>query len=118
MIKQSAIAALTLVLGLAACDPAAEDQAEKSADAMADMEMSTPTEGQTVQGVGAVIAVDAEAGTITLNHEPIPEAGWPAMTMMFKAAPEVTEAAEVGERVAFEVRLDGQAGEVTAIREP
>ena len=59
--------------------------------------------------------IDKTAGTITLDHGPIPEAKWPAMTMAFKAAPAITDAATVGEKVDFDVTLTGSAGEVTAI---
>lgn len=56
------------------------------------------------------------AGTITLDHGPIPEVGWPAMTMTFKAAPAITSAAKVGDKVAFDLKLQAGAGEVTVIR--
>ncbi|MGW8205236.1 copper-binding protein (plasmid) [Sphingomonas bisphenolicum] len=68
------------------------------------------------KGHGKVTAIDKTAGTITLDHGPIPEAKWPAMTMTFKAAPAVTGAAKVGEKVDFDVTLTGSAGEVTAIQ--
>ncbi|MBC5765953.1 efflux RND transporter periplasmic adaptor subunit [Ramlibacter albus] len=35
---------------------------------------------------GTVEAVDAKAGTVTLNHGPVPTLKWPAMTMEFKVA--------------------------------
>lgn len=34
-------------------------------------------------GTGKVVAIDAAAKEITLAHDPIPELGWPAMTMDF-----------------------------------
>ena len=61
-------------------------------------------------------ALDNAAGEITLDHGPIPELGWPAMTMAFKAAPGITDAAKVGDKVDFDVTLVGSAGEVTAIQ--
>ena len=65
---------------------------------------------------GTVTAIDKGAGTITLDHGPIPEAKWPAMTMAFKAAPALLDKATVGDKVEFDVTLTGSAGEVTAIR--
>ena len=50
-------------------------------------------EGRVVHGT--VTAIDKAAGTITLDHGPIPEAKWPAMTMAFKAAPSITDAVKV-----------------------
>ncbi len=67
------------------------------------------------KGHGTVTAIDKAAGTITLDHGPIPEAKWPAMTMAFKAAPSITDAVKVGDKVAFELSLKGSDGEVTAI---
>ena len=67
------------------------------------------------KGHGTVTAIDKAAGTITLDHGPIPEAKWPAMTMAFKAAPAITVAAKVGDKVDFDLTLTGSAGEVTAI---
>jgi Cu/Ag efflux protein CusF len=67
------------------------------------------------KGHGTVTAIDKAAGTITLDHGPIPEAKWPAMTMAFKAAPAITDAAKVGDKVDFDLTLTGSAGEVTAI---
>lgn len=36
--------------------------------------------------MGTVTAVDAAAGTVTIAHEAVASAGWPAMTMTFKLA--------------------------------
>src|SRR5688572_2840228 len=33
---------------------------------------------------GTVKSVDAKAGTVTLDHEPVKSMSWPAMTMTFK----------------------------------
>jgi Cu(I)/Ag(I) efflux system periplasmic protein CusF len=33
---------------------------------------------------GTVKSVDAKAGTVTLDHEPVKSMSWPAMTMAFK----------------------------------
>jgi Cu(I)/Ag(I) efflux system periplasmic protein CusF len=67
------------------------------------------------KGHGTVTAVDKAASTITLHHDPIPEAKWPTMTMTFKAAPAILDAVKVGEKVEFDLTLTGNAGEVTAI---
>ena len=64
------------------------------------------------KGHGTVTAIDKAAGTITLDHGPIPEAKWPAMTMAFKAAPSITDAVKVGDKVDFDLSLKGSDGEV------
>lgn len=121
---------LTIVLGLAALTAACGKKAETPVAAetnqaapaaamsgdMGNMAMApSATSAIKAKGHGTVTAIDKTAGTITLDHGPIPEAKWPAMTMTFKAAPAITDAAKVGEKVDFDVTLTGNAGEVTAI---
>lgn len=67
------------------------------------------------KGTGKVTALDKAAGTITLDHGPIAEANWPAMTMAFKAAPALIDSVKVGDEVSFDLKLEGSGGEVTAI---
>jgi Cu(I)/Ag(I) efflux system protein CusF len=125
---------LTIALGLtaltAACGKKAEtpvaaeaNQAAPAASMSGDMGnmAMTPTATASImaKGHGTVTAIDKTAGTITLDHGPIPEAKWPAMTMAFKATPAITDAAKVGEKVNFDLAIAGNAGEVTAItRQP
>lgn len=121
------IVRLTIALGLvaltAACGKKAEtpvvaetNQAAPAAAMSGDMAMApTAVAPIMAKGHGTVTAIDKTAGTITLNHGPIPEAKWPAMTMAFKAAPAITDAAKVGDKVDFDLKLVGSAGEVTAL---
>ena len=122
---------LTIALGLAALTAACGKKAEApvavetnqtapaatamSAD-MGNMAMVPAAAAPIMaKGHGTVTAIDKTAGTITLDHGPIPEAKWPAMTMAFKAAPAITDAAKIGDKVDFDLTLTGNAGEVTAI---
>ena len=121
-------ARLTIALGLAALTAACGKKAEAPVAAetnqaapaaamsgdMGNMAMA-PVAPILAKGHGTVTAIDKTAGTITLDHGPIPEAKWPAMTMAFKAAPAITDAAKVGDKVDFDLTLTGNAGEVTAI---
>lgn len=127
-------ARLTVALGLAAltaaCGKKAEapvatetNQAAPAAAMSGDMgNMAMAPAASTAikaKGHGTVTAIDKTAGTITLDHGPIPEVKWPAMTMAFKAAPGITDATKVGDKVDFDLTLIGNAGEVTAIhKEP
>lgn len=123
-------ARLTIALGLAvltaACGKKAEtpvaaetNQATPAAAMSSDMGnmamAPTPSASIKAKGHGTVTAIDKAAGTITLDHGPIPEAKWPAMTMAFKAAPAITDAVKVGDKVDFDLTLIGNAGEVTAV---
>jgi Cu(I)/Ag(I) efflux system protein CusF len=65
-------------------------------------------------GTGVIKAVDAKAGKLTLHHGPVAALGWPAMTMDFKAAPDVLKGAKVGQKVKF-TAVDGETPEVTAL---
>ncbi|KMS52341.1 copper-binding protein [Sphingobium sp. AR-3-1] len=124
-------ARLTIALGLAALTAACGKKAETPVAAetnqaapaaamsgdMGNMAMApAATAPIMAKGHGTVTAIDKTAGTITLDHGPIPEANWPAMTMAFKAAPAISDAAKVGDKVDFDVTLVGSAGEVTAIQ--
>lgn len=116
-------AVLAAAAGLGACGQPADkaeappSQAASAGDAMAGMEQpKAPAAGQNGRGTGVVTAIDAAAGTVTLEHGPIPEVGWPAMTMAFKASPEVIASATVGDRVEFDIAVNGAASRITTLR--
>ena len=84
---------------------------------MKGMAMGASTATKTGSGVGVIKAVDPKAGTVTIQHGPIPAVGWPAMTMAFKAAPpSLLKTAKVGRKVAFVARVTGAKAEVTSLR--
>jgi Cu/Ag efflux protein CusF len=116
------LAGLTAACGQKAEAPAAPEanQAAPAADAASgdagNMAMAPSAAAPIMaKAQGTVTAIDKAAGTITLAHGPIPEVQWPAMTMAFKAAPAITDAARVGDKVDFELKLAGNAAEVTAL---
>lgn len=55
-------------------------------DSMDGMEtdMAKPQPEKMPNGTGQVIKVNPKEGSVSLAHEPIPELGWPSMTMSFK----------------------------------
>ncbi|MBB3893299.1 Cu/Ag efflux protein CusF [Phenylobacterium haematophilum] len=116
---------LGLTLALAACGQPAEQKAAEApaapapampaGDNMASM-ASDAAAAKSVKAKGVVTAVDVAAGTITLDHEEIPEVSWPAMTMGFKATPELAQSVKVGDKVAFDLTVKDGAGEITAIQ--
>jgi len=119
------VAALGLAGTLAACSkkeatpeaapaPAPAAAAAAPATSMAGMDM--PADAKMAKGTGTVTAVTADS--ITIDHAPIPEANWPAMTMGFKAAPDLAKSVKPGDKVAFDLKLQGGAGEITAITKP
>jgi len=51
---------------------------------------------------GTINSVDAAAGTVSISHEAVASAGWPAMTMGFKLAdPAVAAGLSTGQAVEF-----------------
>lgn len=118
---------LCAALTLAACGqksettsaeaPAAPAASAPAAPAggMGGMNMAGSEAAKTAKGTGTVKSVDAGAGIITVDHGPIPEAGWPAMTMGFKAAPGLVQSVKPGDEVAFDLTLKDGSGEITAI---
>ncbi len=70
-------------------------------------------------GMGVVEEIMPKMGMVTLQHQPIPELGWPAMTMAFVTGPEKLKGLKVGDSVHFTVREKANAdGDfvITAIR--
>ena len=66
---------------------------------------------------GTVDSIDAAAGSLMLQHGPVPSLKWPAMTMEFKAAnPALLQGLKPGSAIAFEF-VERQPGEwvVTSI---
>lgn len=100
-------------LGLSACEkPVETPKIEAQSDAMGTMAM--PADAKMGKGSGTVVAVDPAKGTITLEHGPIPELQWPAMTMEFEAEPATLKGIVQGDKVAFEIQWDGKTGQVTS----
>ena len=117
-------------LALAACSPKQDSANGTPAPApvaatttatapMADMPMpATPaTAAGPIIGVGKVTAIDAKAGTITFDHQPIAALSWPAMTMTFSAAdPMILSGLKVGDAVTFEVKSTTEDHVVTKVQ--
>lgn len=116
--KYALILAASTALGLAACSPPRETPAATEDPAADTSTMPTTDDAgvQTGTGTGVITAVDPDAGTVTVEHGPVPGLGWPAMTMRFNASPAVLEAASTGERIVFEVSVRDGVNEITAIR--
>lgn len=75
-----------------------------------------PADVQSGTGQGAVVAVDAAAGEITLDHGEIPGL-MGAMKMSFPVAdPKLLEGVQPGQRVEFDVEHRNGMYTVTAIR--
>jgi Cu/Ag efflux protein CusF len=111
-----------LVLATAACSqPSTSTAAPASAADVSktgDMAMSSTAQVTgPIRSTGVVTQVDASAGTITFNHEPIPAISWPAMTMQFHAEnPAILQGIVVGDHVAFELKSASETGILTMVQ--
>lgn len=70
---------------------------------------------QTASAEGTVTAIDAEAGTITIAHGPVPAIDWPAMTMAFDANAQLREQVIVGDEIAFEFQTGAEGNVINSI---
>ena len=108
---------LAAPLALAACG----DNETEMPTAAEDMPMgeNMPMMGeagmQTASAEGTVTAIDAEAGTITIDHGPVPQVDWPAMTMPFDANEMLRQQVAAGDEVTFEFRMTDAGNEITSI---
>lgn len=106
----------SIALLVAACSPPATQEAAKSDDGM-NMETTAPTAAGPIASTGTVTQVDAAAGTITINHQPIAAISWPAMTMHFTAEnPAILRGIAVGDHVAFELKGANESSIVTSVQ--
>jgi len=113
---------LAAPLALAACDSGqkAEPIDEMSTDEMSmeghDMSAMDESEGtKTASAIGTVTAIDPEAGTLTVDHEPVAELGWPQMVMAFDASEDVRGDVAVGDAIEFTVEATEDGNTITAL---
>lgn len=82
--------------------------AQQRMDDMQDMNMkgmdmeSESTMQMTHHTIGVVRKIDLKAGTVNLDHEPVPSLKWPAMNMTYKVqSPILLKGVAVGQKVKF-----------------
>ncbi len=106
-----------IMLLTAACSPPAAQDAAKTDGEMSMAESAAPAQAGPIAGVGAVTAVDAAAGTISLDHGAIAAISWPAMSMQFTAEnPAILQGIAVGDRVSFELKSGTETSVITMVQ--
>lgn len=99
-----------------ACSPADDgNNAVNNSAAPAAAAGTDADDGQSASATGTVTAVDPAAGTVTIDHGPVPAMQWPAMTMGFKATPEQLSQVTVGQLVQFEFAMRDTEATITSI---
>ena len=77
--------------------------------------MGSDSAMQTASAEGTVTAIDADAGTITVDHGAVPAIEWPAMTMAFDAEEQLRQDVAVGDRISFEFTTGEGGNTITSI---
>jgi Cu/Ag efflux protein CusF len=112
--------AVISLAALAACSPQAPApgaEAPAAPSAMADMPMPATTEAAgPITSSGKITAIDAVAGTVTLDHQAIPEVKWEAMSMAFTATdPAMLKDLKIGDTVSFDLQSAAQPTKISRI---
>jgi Cu/Ag efflux protein CusF len=91
-------------------------QTEAQAASSPDSDTQIPHDGRNdAHGTGTVNSVDPAQHKVNLTHNPIPEIGWPTMTMEFPVTPSIDlQAIKPGMRVNFSI--EQQPGGMYEIR--
>ena len=110
--QKLALLALSGTLALSACG----ETTPKTAPTTETATMAMPAATVSGRGTGTVTAVDKTTGKVTIDHGPIPEAKWGAMTMTFEAEPKMLEAVTVGDKVDFEMTMSGSTATLTSLK--
>src|SRR5687768_16716622 len=83
---------------------------------MKGMDSGKRAEGQVHQATGKVTKVDRAAGTVTVDHEPVPSMKWPSMTMAFKVKDKaMLDKTKEGSKVDFSFVQSGKDHVITDI---
>jgi Cu(I)/Ag(I) efflux system protein CusF len=70
-----------------------------------------------IRGEGVVISTEAKTQTVKLKHGPMPDLGWPAMTMKFKVQDKVkVDHLKKGDKVKFILKAEGEDYVITSIK--
>lgn len=70
-------------------------------------------------GKGTVVSTDEKKGIAVLKHEPMPDLGWPAMTMRFKVEDKASlKGLNKGDQIEFSLQTEGDDYLITEIKLP
>lgn len=73
---------------------------------MSDMQAKEVAPGTEAAGTGVINSIDAGKKQVNLTHEPMPDLGWPTMTMDLPVTSKVAlDAVKPGDKVDFRLKL-------------
>lgn len=113
--SRSILTAIAVATIIAASGVSADDKIDHSGHGQMDhgahgghgeMKAVTVEPGTEADGVAVINSIDADRGMVNLTHEPMPELGWPTMTMDLEATRRVDlGAVKPGDKVDFKIKL-------------
>src|SRR5687767_1532866 len=84
---------------------------------MSPSRMAKDANGEKHVAKGTVKSVDAKAGTVTLDHEPVKSMKWPAMSMAFKVRDKaLMDKLAQGRKVEVEFEARGKDHVITGVK--
>ena len=109
--KSIHIVALATTLGAATACDRQEPGANRT---VVDNQVVGQQTAPVYSGTGTVQSISGDQ--VTIAHGPIQGIGWPAMTMTFRAPPDIVKGASPGAQVDFSFREDGGSYVLTSLR--
>lgn len=109
------LATLALVPAAYAAEMNHMDNMPMDHQGMKNMPMQQEQVAQTASATGTVKKVNAEQGTLTIAHGPVPELQWPAMVMPFEASAEQIGQVKEGDEIAFDFTAEGMKYRITSL---
>ena len=104
--KRFLIAALAVLLATTA---SAQTKGMEGMDMKMEKKDATKAEGHAHHASGVVKSVNADKGTVNIQHGPVASLNWPAMTMAFKAKDKnLLQALKPGQKLDFEFVQQGK----------
>jgi Cu(I)/Ag(I) efflux system protein CusF len=92
----------------------------KGMDMKDDMKMekgAKKSETKSHHAVGVVKSVNADKGTVSVDHEPVASMKWPAMTMSFKARDKkALQGLKPGQKIEFDFEQHGKDYVITKVK--
>lgn len=98
-------------------EPAVSAPVAETPAAPADMPMAAEPQAAAgpITSMGKITAIDAAVGTVTLDHQAIPEVKWDAMSMGFTTTDPMLKDLKVGDMVVFDLVSAAEPSKISRI---
>ena len=108
---------MLMIAALAGCSRTGDSGAAQTPSATPQISEPAPSDAKviTASATGTVQSVDVPAKKITIAHGPIAAIQWPAMTMTFDAPRVDLSAIKPGDKIDFDLAINGMRGTVVKV---